>query len=131
MGGTLLLCADDTDLPHENVVKALVGPTNRTCPEVLRSHFYQRQVRLVTLDGPPVLGGLVMEYPFNGPWLDAGKKRYAIANRGERCLGDNVPKAVPKNPLRASHSALVYEYRIVLVEENVRYVKVYPPERAD
>ena len=106
-----------------------MGITYRECREVLRSHYYQRQVRLVALDGPAVLNGLAMEYPFNGPWLDVGRKRYAAANRGEHCLGDNIPRSVPKNPLRSPNPLVVYEYRIVLVEEDVRFVEGYTPER--
>lgn len=83
----------------------------------------------MTLYGPPVLGGLAIEYPFNGPWVDVGRKRYAGANRGESCLGDNVPRALPKNPKSPPHPAAVYEYSIVLVEERVRFIRRYPPQR--
>lgn len=130
VGDASIICADDTDWPRENVVESLVGITYRECREVLGSHYYQRQERLVALDGPAVLNGLAMEYPFNGPWLDVGRKRYAGANRGENCLGDNVPRTLPKNPRQSSHPLVVYEYRIVLVEEGVRFVKGYTPERA-
>lgn len=83
----------------------------------------------MVLYGPPVVGGLAIEYPLNGPWVDVGRKRYAGANRGESCLGENVPRALPKNPKSPPHSAAVYEYSIVLVEERVRFIRRYPPER--